>query len=183
MVDYTATELDIIRKGRKPSGEKPSYYNSSTDQTEVISDDYEAYLILQKIATKQKILQRLRKNIKDNSNYSDRDAILKEMITNVTSNSASILAELDVETSNFAEFKQSVLNEDRRFDDLVEINRLITVINTSIVELSFHRDQAFQDNSVCLMLSDRLQSVKSDSNTKKEYDVWQKVVSDYKGSK
>lgn len=183
MVDYTTTELDYIRKNRKPSGEKPLYYNSSTDQNEAISDDFEAYLILQKVSTKQKLLQRLRKNIKDNSNYSDRDAILKEMMDKITSNSDLILAELDTETGNFAEFKQAILDEDRRFDDLAELNRLVTVINTSIAELSFQRDQAFQDSNVCLILGDKLQVAKSDDKTKKEYDIWQKVVSAYQGVK
>lgn len=183
MADYTTTELDYIRKNRKRTDEKLSYYNSSTDQSEVISDDFEAYLILQKVSTKQKILQRLRKNIKDNSNYTDRDAILKEMLANITKDSDLKLSELDVETQNFSEFKQSILDEDRRFDDLKELNRLLTVINTSIEELTFKRDQAFQDGNICLILDDRLQRSKSDENTKKEYDIWQKIISAYQGTK
>lgn len=182
MVDYTVSELEYIRKNRKPTDEKPSYYNSSTDQTDVISDDFEAYLILQKVATKQKLLQRLRKNIKDNNNYTDRDALIKEMITNISNNSALMLAELDTETENFSEFKQSILDEDRRFDELNELNRLISVINVSIAELSFKRDQVFHDSNVCLLLTDKLQASKSDDKTKKEYDIWQKVISAYKGS-
>ncbi len=183
MVDYTATELEYIRKNRKKTEEKPSYYNSSTDQTEVISDEMEAYLILQKISTKQKILQRLRKNIKDNSDFSDRDAILTEMLKNIDSDTVKKLAELDAETENFAEFKESILSDDRRFDNLLELNRLITVINTSIEELSFERDQVFQDSNMGIILSDKLQASKSDEKTKKEYDIWQKVISAYQGTK
>lgn len=179
-MEYTIKELEYIRKNR--NDDKPSYYNSSTDQTDVISDDFEAYLILQKVASKQKLLQRLRKNIKDNNNYADRDMLLNEMIKNVSDNSALAIAELDIETENFSEFKQSILDEDRRFDELKELNRMISVINTSISELSFKRDQIFHDNNVCLLLSERLQISKSDSKTKKEYDVWQKVISSYKGS-
>lgn len=183
MADYTSTELEYIRKNRKKTEEKPTYYNSSTDQTEIISDEMEAYLILQKISTKQKILQRLRKNIKDNSDYTDRDAILTVMLQNIETDTAKKLTELDAETENFTEFKDSILNDDRRFDDLIELNRLLTVINTSIEELSFQRDQAFQDSNVGIILGDKLQTSKSDDKTKKEYDIWQKVISAYQGTK
>lgn len=183
MVDYTQSELGYIRKNRKKSEEKPAYYNSATDQTNIISDEFEAYLILQKVAAKQKILQRLRKNIKDNSDYTDRDAILQDLISNINKDVELKLTELDKETENFSEFKQSILDEDRRFDDLNELNRLITVINTSIEELTFQRDQAFQDGNVSLILDERLQLAKSDEKTKKEYDVWQKVISAYQGTR
>lgn len=182
MVDYTTKELEYIRKSRKLDEDKPSYYNSFTDQTEVVSDDFEAYLILQKVATKQKLLQVLRKSIKDNNDYSDRDSLLKEYNKNILADSNAIVAELDIETENFQEFKNSVLSEDRRFDTLKELNRMLEVINVSIQSLSFHRDQAFHDGNVIIISEERLAKDKSDSNTKKELEIWQKVISAYEGS-
>ncbi len=180
-IAYTSDELGIIGKNRKKSDEKPEYYNSTTDQTEVISDDFEAYLILQKAASKQKILQRLRQNIKTNTDDTDRDALLKTMSDNLTVNLDKKLAELDVETSNYDEFRNSVLNEDRRFDGLRELSRLLSVIKKPLEESTFHRDQVFQDGNVNILVADKLAVAKTDAKTKKEYDVWQKVVSTYQG--
>lgn len=178
-ITYTTEEIKIIEKNRKT--DKPMIYNSNTDQTESISDDFEAYLILQKVASKQKLLQRLRKNIKTNTDNSDRDAILKIFTTNLTANIDKKLSEIDIETNNYDEFRSTVLNEDRRFDGLRELNRLLNVIKKPLDETVFTRDQVFQDGNLNIIMTDKLDANKTDTKTKKEYDVWQKVVSAYQG--
>jgi len=180
-INLTNEELKIVDDNKKVSSEKPEYYDSQTDQTNIISDDFEAYLILQQQATKQKILQRLRQNIKINNDTTDRDALLKTFSTNITTNTDKKIAELDQETQNYEEFRDTIIGEDRRFDALRELNRLMTVIRKPIEELSFMRDQVFQDGNVNILISDRLESAKSDANTKKEFEVWQKVISAYQG--
>lgn len=179
MIEYTTEELAIIEKNRKV--DKPMFYNSSTDQTEVISDDFEAYLILQKVASKQKMLQRLRQNIKTNTDDADRDILLRTLSTNLTANLNKKLAELDIETNNYDEFRITALNEDRRFDSLRELSRLFTIIRKPLDESTFNRDQVFQDGNLNILIADRLEISKTDSKTKKEYDVWQTVVSAYQG--
>jgi hypothetical protein len=180
-IQYTHEEIKIIDKNRKKTGEKPAYYNSTTDQTEVISDDFEAYLILQKAASKQKILQRLRQNIKTNTDNTDRDNLIRTLSSNLAANLDKKLAELDVETNNYDEFRTTVLNEDRRFDGLRELTRLLGIIKKPLEETAFHRDQVFQDGNMNILIADRLEISKTDAKTKKEYDVWQKVVSAYQG--
>lgn len=180
-IQYTNDELKIIDKNKKSPEEKPRFYNSTTDQTEVVSDDFEAYLILQQQATKQQILQRLRQNIKINNDTTDRDVLLKIFSDNIVVNADKKMAELDIETQNYDTFRDSVVGGDRRFDSLKELNRLLTVIKKPIEELTFMRDQVFHDGNVNILISDRLEASKSDANTKKEFDVWQKVISAYQG--
>lgn len=180
-INYTVEELLIIEKNRKPILERPLYYNSTTDQSEVISEDFEAYLILQTEASKQKILQRLRKNIKSNNDLSDRDALLKIFSDNIAKNSELKYTELETETDNFDEFRDAIVGTDQRFNGLKELSRLIEIIKKPIEEVSFNKDQAFHDGNVNILIGDRIELNKIDSDTKEEYDVWQKVISAYQG--
>ena len=180
-IQYSNEELRVIDKNKKTPEEKPRFYNSTTDQTEIISDDFESYLILQQQATKQQVLQRLRQNIKINNDTTDRDALLKTLSDNIVANADKKMAELDTETQNYDTFRNSIVGEDRRFDSLKELNRLLTAIKKPIEELTFMRDQVFQDGNINILISDRLEASKSDTNTKKEFDVWQKVISAYQG--
>lgn len=180
IIEFTELELELIRKD-KLGNDKPSYYDSTSDREITISDEFEAYLILQKAAQKQQILQRLRTNIKQTLDTADRDEILKEMAKNLEADNAKKLSELDEMTTGYAEFRQTVIDSDRRFDSLTELNRLLSIIKKPMEELTFQRDITFQDNNVVALINDSLTVGATDERTKRELDIWQKVISKYQG--
>lgn len=181
MIEFTQEELDIIRGERLPESKKPEYYDSSTDTTKKITEEFESYLILQKIAQKAQVLVRLKANIKNIADNTDRDEVIRKMAENITANSQKMISDLDLVTAGYTEFRQSVFDSDRRFDGLNELNRLMYVIRKPIDELIFMRDNAFQDVNASQVITDVLDSEGISERTKKELESWQKVVSSYRG--
>lgn len=181
MIELTQDELNIIRGERLPDSKKPEYYDSSIDQNKKISEEFESYLILQKIAQKAQILIRLKANIKSVADNTDRDAIVRKLAENVTANSQKMIDELDLVTAGYTEFRQSVFEADRRFDGLNELNRLLYMIRKPVDELIFMRDNAFQDVNASQVITDVLDAEGMSDRTKKELESWQKVVSSYRG--
>lgn len=181
-IKLTPEEIRIVEKKRKREDEKPKYYNSSVDQTDVISDDFESYLILQTSAQKQQILQRLRANIKVNNDTTDRDAILTEYIKKSSADLDARQAELDAVTNNFEEFRSTVMSGDERFHVINELNRLMYSLQEPIEFAVFSREQVFQEGNVNILVGDRVTSRKKDDKSKKELEIWQKVISAYEGT-
>lgn len=180
-IQLTDQELAQVRSKRKADGKKPEYYNSSVDQTDIISDDFEAYLILQTSAQKQQVLQRLRQNIKVNNDTADRDAILKEFIKQSSEDLTNRLNEVDTVTNNFEDFRSTLLTGDERFHSVNEVNRLLYVLQEPIEEVMFIREQIFQEGNINILIGDEAESTQKDDKTKKELETWQKVISAYEG--
>lgn len=181
-IEFTENEVNLIVANRKPLAEKPSFYNSQTKEEQKISDDFEAYLILQEKSEKQKILQWIRRTIDIQIDTADRDKLLETYVGNRKKDAQLRLSELDVESQKFAAFREDLAaSGDRRFDSVIELNLLTSTLQKPIDQLVIQRDSAFHELNLIAILETRLSEELSDENTKKELDSWQTVLSAYDG--
>lgn len=181
-IRFTDEERQLIAEKRKPFNERPNFFNSQTGEEQKISEDFEAYLILQDQAEKQRILQWIRRTIEIIIDNADRDSLLGEYLAIRKEDSELRLQELEEESQRFSAFREDLaVNGDRRFDTVAELNLLTATLQKPIDSLVIQRDSAFHEQNLITILETRLESEKSDSNTKKELDSWQVVISSYEG--
>lgn len=181
-IEFTSEELILIEKNRKPFVERPNFYNSQTGAEQKISEDFEAYLILQVKSDKQKILQWIRRTILIEIDAADRDSLLTTYLTNRKTDATLRLTELDEESQKFAAFRENLANDgDRRFDAVVELNLLTATLQKPIDQIVIQRDSAFHEQNLITILEQRLAEELSNDDTKRELDSWQVVISAYDG--
>ena len=181
-IEFTQEETDLITKNRKPFAERPNFFNSETLEQQKISEDFEAYLILQKKEDKQKTLQWIRRTIDITIDSADRDTLLAEYLATRKSDASNRQTELDDETQRFADYREALAADgDRRFDTVVELNILTATLQKPIDQLVIQRDAAFHEQNFITILEQNLEAEKSDENTKRELDSWQTVISAYDG--
>lgn len=181
-IEFTAEEARLITENRKTFNERPNYYNSQNQTEQKITEDFEAYLILQKKADKQKTLQWIRRTIEITVDTADRDSLLAEYLTIRKEDASARQAELDEESKKFSEFREDIsASGDRRFDGLVELNLLTATLQKPIDQIVIQRDSAFHEQNLITILERKLKAEKSDDETKKELDSWQVVISAYDG--
>lgn len=181
-IEFTDEESKLITENRKTFIERPNFYNSQNQEEQKITEDFEAYLILQKKADKQKTLQWIRRTIEITVDMADRDTLLTEYLTVRKEDASARQAELDEESKKFAEFREDLASSgDRRFDASIELNLLTATLQKPIDQIVIQRDSAFHEQNLITILERKLEAEKSDDDTKRELDSWQIVISAYDG--
>jgi len=132
-VSLDANQARIVETKRKAPGARPLFYNAGLKQKTAISEDFEAFLILQGRPKNKKTLDWLKTANGLAIADSDRDALLGQAFTHERRDAARGLGEVSVYTESFAEFREGFRLEG--FQGVPEIGLLVADLQRAMAEI------------------------------------------------
>lgn len=186
MANFSSAELQLINRQRKPAGEKPFYFSSDEGIFKEVSDDFEAYLILQTVDHKEETVEWIETSLDILEANEDRDELLERYIELRIEDASARVNELDGKLEDFNSFKEGLL-EDRasgdptRFASIVEVNLLARSLQRPLDEILFLREKAFHEINLASLMLFRLNLSRSNDATQREIDSWENVITAYPG--
>jgi hypothetical protein len=179
----SADEIEKVTKQRKIP--LPKYTSVLTGASTSISEDFEAYLILQPADKKQTILSWINTVKGLELDNTDRDDLLRQWMTIRAEEAALQIEELDEALGGFDEFKRSLTAGDEesptRFAELVELDLLARALQKPIDELVMMRDEAFHEQNMILLIKNQLDNEGATTESTSELENWSGVIAAYPG--
>lgn len=164
---------------------RPSYFNASLDMQVLISEDFEAFIILAPQATRDSVLNWVQRNRDQSALNSARDDLLTECLQGDLDASQSQLDELDGTLQEFDEFRSrfqdsntptdstpQVQSKLSRFSGVPEVGLMLDDLQASISELRMARDRAKHQNSLTQVLQAILATNSLSASQRQESDSW-----------
>lgn len=187
MPNFSPTELSIVNEQRKDDKDLPKYYSSQRKTNVAISRDFEAYLILESQDHKQKTLSWIKKVKSISNNFTDRDALLSDLLESRKTQVQSRIKELDEALGNYDEFRFGILSnpisgdDSNKFADVAEVTLLTQILQKPIEYMNVLRERSYHEQ-VMLGLWENFIGVDGYSaNDNKELSSWETVISAYPG--
>jgi len=184
MPNFSPEEKDLIDKQKKPTEQMPYYYLARRKTLIQISEDFEAYLILQTAAAKAKIQTWLKKTSDANLARADRDEILKRYLDLRKVDSQKVIESIDKKLDSFDEFKTSLLGtpEDaNRYASVTELNEFTEVVQRPVDELTLLRETAYMEQNITALADKYLTEYGVSKDTQREINSWKTVFASYQG--
>lgn len=172
-----ATQRSSVLGKRKPAGQKPQWYNGALSKKQTISDDFEAYLILQGRDQNKRTLEWLR----EASNYSifdsDRDSLLDTFMTNEEKDAENAAFELFPLGDKFNRFKKKFLVAG--FESVSEIGQILSDLQRPMLETMYIINKHKHRQIFCKIAHDKLAARGLTNDQKKQLDSWFVPLSAY----
>lgn len=137
-----AVELDSDERARVETARlpvRPKYYNASTLSEQTISQDFEAFLILQDAATIAETLTWLGTAGLLGTARMDRDAVLFEALIIDQQDASDQLEETTESTSLFSRFREAF--QAGKFSETAEVSLILRDMQLMADELFSHQDR------------------------------------------
>jgi hypothetical protein len=181
---FTNDELITISSQRRPAGLKPLYYDSVQKSLTTISDDFEGFLILQASESKQKALAWITDATKLDTKRADQNVILEEYIAIRNTDAAVRVSEISKVMTTFDNFKSDFLtdgSDTSRFADISEVNIFLQSVQQPLGDIATRRERAIHEQNMAKVQGSKLALSKVTSDTIRELESWQTIMSAYKG--
>ena len=173
----TSSQRTKIANGRKIT--TPSFYNAVTQQTENITLDTEAALILVGSAVKQKVANYLDLLLDANPSKTDRDAITSKAAAAHLVNLEGIINELAAVTSKFDGFRDALLGGDTIDQTITDgMTPLLRSITTGVSTITNQLTRARFIKKFC-KTAEKKYGTKVTDDQRKEWRSWKRVVLAY----
>jgi predicted transcriptional regulator len=127
------SQLALVDTRRKPSGTRPKYYNSSQDKTVEISEDFEAFLILQGKKRNSDTLKWLDSAKTLAARNLSRDALASQALKRDVEDASNSQHELQALINSFNSFRESY--QTNGFENVVEAGILLQDLQVAMAEI------------------------------------------------
>jgi hypothetical protein len=182
---FSTSELESIKKQTKPDSKKPFYYSAQQRLPAQISNNFEGFLILQKTDIKQKALAWIKSANSIEEKNKERDDLLIEYSAIRKQDSEERLIELDQRTSDFNSFRSNFVTSDgsdpSRFANIPEVVLVLNSLQKPVDSIFIQREQAFHELNLIAVTDTKITIEKTTTDTLKELNSWQTVISAYRG--
>lgn len=132
-ITLTESQQVLVNAKKLPESQRPKYFNAAFGTRVAISDDFEAFLILQGKANNKKAVDWLQQANTYALQDSDRDTLLAAFMDNEVEDAAAAAKELAPITNQFAEFRAS-FNVDG-FEGVTEIGLFLNDVQRPMSEV------------------------------------------------
>jgi hypothetical protein len=189
-LNLSPDEVEAVEKDKRKEAELPLYYNSDSKQSEPISRDFEAYLILQGVDQKQVIQEWISAVKEIELDTGDRDALLTRFMEHRAEDAALKIEELDEVLGGFDQFKQQLFSDPNadeenpnpnKYSAVAEIDLFARAVQKPIDEVVMIRDGAFHEQNMILLVQTDLEIAGNKEARQGELDTWQQIFAAYKG--
>jgi hypothetical protein len=136
-VPLTTSERRRVKAGRL--ADKPTYFNSQSGQNVSISEDFEAFLILQDTPAKQEAVSWTAQALANQDIDLLRDLLLADALAADSSDASSALEEVEAELARFDEFRDRFAPG--KFASIGEVQTLITDLQLGLERLVSLKDR------------------------------------------
>jgi hypothetical protein len=132
-ITLTESQQILVKAKKLPVAQRPKYFSAEFGTRMAISDDFEAFLILQGKANNKKAVDWLQQANSYSLQDSDRDSLLASFMDNEIEDSAAAAKELSPITDQFAEFRAS-FNVDG-FEGVTEVGLFLNDVQRPMSEV------------------------------------------------
>lgn len=132
-ITLTESQHVLVSAKKLPEAQKPKYFNAALGTRITISDDFEAFLILQGKANNKKAVDWLQQANTYSLQDSDRDSLLATFMDNEIEDAEAAAKELAPITDQFAEFRSS-FNIDG-FEGVTEVGLFLNDVQRPMSEV------------------------------------------------
>lgn len=184
MPNFTTQELNLIAPERKPASLRPVYYDATQKVLSTISEDFEAFLILQGSESKQKALAWITDAIGLDTKREDQNNILGRFIGLRAEDAAKRTSEISQVMEKYDAFKTDFLTDgtdSSRFADIAEVNIFLQSVQRPLGDIATRRERAVHETNMATLQQAKLDQSKVSKDTLRELESWQTVMSAYKG--
>lgn len=130
----TNEEAQTVRARRRPSGDRPTYYNAGTDEDNEISEEFEAFLILLATGVKTEAVAWINAVANSLPEREDWNDLLMETIAQQAANATARLADINETFDGYEAFRTNFRADG--FEDVEEVGTLLEDLQIGMGELS-----------------------------------------------
>jgi hypothetical protein len=168
----TDDQRQRVEAGRKAT--RPSYFNADNAADTVISEDFEAVMILLPSSSKMEIQQKM----KSLTDPTKRDDVLKAALADEITAAEAVAAEAQEEYDKFTSF-QKQFTDNPEFQKVGESAKLIRDAQLGSEELIVARERARHRSIVAKLQQERLELKGLTPDLSKEVKSWTRVITTY----
>lgn len=184
MANLAPEEIEYVNRLKRTVDKLPTYYSRSSQNYLKISQDFEAYLILQTAKQKNQITSWLQNISEVQTSLVDRDAILTTYLNIRSKDAAKRVSELDIKMKNFDQFRSSLFTDENdvaRFAGMDELSTLVSLLQRTMDELVTLREQSYHETVMSGVIKRDIAAAPLDADTKKEINSWRTIMTTYPG--
>jgi hypothetical protein len=170
-------QVHLVSLKRLPPDKKPKYYNASTGEKVTISEDFEAFLILQGRPRNKETVSWLQKANEFAVHDADRDSLLNATLENEQSDAEACSAELVPVTEQFTKFRERY--NMTGFEGVAEAGKLLADMQRPMSEIITLGNRHKHRQIYCKLLGVRLKKNGLTSDASKQLNSWFESLTTY----
>lgn len=179
MRQLTLEEASKVTSAARTEAARPEFFNAQSSQDEVISTEFESYLILTPISTRNSVSTFFSTILESDPNQIDlRNKLLSEYIDIEKSNEQALKSASEQLTSYYDQVHTSFTNSVEGFEDVTEAVLVQEALTSSMGNIVSSRDRHVFNYAVLSVLSARLDAG-NDTSLRKELQSWVRVLVEY----
>lgn len=175
----TLEEAELVTSRSLPNGDRPLFFNASTQTTQEISPEFESYLIVTPLEVRSEVssfLQTLADN--DPNQVELRNQLMFEFLDEEMSDSIERQRNLEDITEYYDQVRASFSSSLEGFEDLAEVALLQETLTASMGEIVSVRDRHKLNYAVLSVLRRRLDNGRT-QNLTQEIRSWIRTLVEY----
>lgn len=178
MRDLSSAEAKSVDSQAKQ--ELPYYYSSTEDKLIPISRDFECWLILTPMTVRARLANFLQLVLDNDINdWSTRKSLLEEWLDNEIDDLNAELDGYDLFADTYDEIRTSLSSSNNGFEDVDELNKLMTDLTTSTGEVMARRDSLKFTKYVCNSVLNRADGSGIPKSVEQEIKSWVRLLLTY----
>lgn len=175
----TLEETELVSNSAKAEGERPQFFNASTQTSEEISQNFEAYLIVTPIATRSDTSSFLQTILDNDPNQIDiRQQLMFEFLDEELNDSIEAQRGYESLTEYYDLVRSSLASSIEGFEDVEETTLLQESLTSSMGDIVSVRDRHKLNSSIVSVLRRRLDNGRSATLTQ-EIRSWIRLLVEY----
>lgn len=175
-LDLTKEEANLVDSKKKDENDLPKVYNKVSQTSTPISRDFEAFLILENFSFKDKVTDKIKAILADDSNSNEKD-LFDEALENEQKENDEVVAECTSKVSSLNELRVQI--QSSKFSDIVEVSNVFSDISSSNKTELVNRLANFRANYLNLLKTSKFKPSNSDEKQNKQTESWLNPLTAY----
>jgi hypothetical protein len=176
-INLDENQVNLVSLKRLPPEQRPKYYNASTGDKVRISEDFEAFLILQGRPRNKETVSWLTKASDFAIQDADRDSLINTALENEQADAETCSKELAPVTEQFTKFRERY--NMTGFEGVSEAGRLLSDLQRPMSEIITLGTRHTHRQVYAKMLSGRLSNNGLTSDASKQLNSWFESLTTY----